>query len=185
MPMRRALTVLLLLLVWASCKKVAPEKAQVAASPSPAETANTVAQDREAQRRTVADVRNTGTAMFSWLTDHIGAEAGIPQAPMPGAHTDVGQYVPISRAELEKILAPQYVRSVPEKDGWGHPYEYYLNVKSTQGQQALGVRSPGRDGIFSGTDYSAKGFEQDDFDQDIVWMDGYFVRWPERQNGEL
>ena len=27
------------------------------------------------QKRTVADVRNTGTAMFSWLTDQVGAAA--------------------------------------------------------------------------------------------------------------
>ena len=27
------------------------------------------------QKRTVADMRNTGTAMFSWLTDQVGAAA--------------------------------------------------------------------------------------------------------------
>ena len=53
---------------------------------------------------------------------------------------------------------------------------------NTLAQQVLGVRSPGRDGIFSDTDYSIIGFEQDDFDQDIVWADGFFVRWPERKD---
>jgi len=196
MPMRRALTVLMLLLVWASCKRVDPvvgkrtaaETAEVAASPSPAAPADAeaVARDREAQRQTTADVRRVGTAMFSWLTDQIGAAAaGSSQIERPGTHADMGKYVPISRAELEKILVPQYAQSIPENDGWGHPYEYYLNVKNTLAQQVLGVRSPGRDGIYSDTDYSVQGFDWDDFDQDIVWVDGFFVRWPAKKSGEL
>jgi hypothetical protein len=143
-----------------------------------------VARDREAQRQTTADIRNTGTAMFSWRTDQAGA-ADAPQIERPGTHADMGKYVPISRTELENILVPQYAQSIPEKDGWGHPYEYYLNVKNTLAQQVLGVRSPGRDGIYSDTDYSVQGFDWDNFDQDIVWVDGFFVRWPAKKSGEL
>ena len=38
--------------------------------------------DKTSQKQTVADIRNTGTAMFSWLTDQIGAAAaGQSQVP--------------------------------------------------------------------------------------------------------
>ncbi len=36
-------------------------------------------QDREKQKQTVADIRNTGTAMFSWLTDQVGDRARSPR----------------------------------------------------------------------------------------------------------
>jgi hypothetical protein len=161
------------------------EKAEVASSltsAEPAEVDPAVARDRDAQRQTVDDAWKIGTAMFSWLTDQVGAAAaGSSQTERPGTHADMGKYIPISHAELEKILVPQYARSIPEKDGWGHPYEYYLNVKNTLAQQVLGVRSPGRDGLFSDTDYSIRAFEPDDFDEDIVWTDGFFVRWPEKK----
>jgi hypothetical protein len=138
------------------------------------------ATDKEAQRRTVADIRNVGTAMFSWLTDQVGAgAAGQSQGETESAPMSLKPYPPISRGELEKILVPQYVREVPEKDGWGNPYEYYLNVADPLARQVMSIRSPGRDGKFSATEYSVTSFEPDDFDEDIVWTDGYFVRWPQ------
>lgn len=140
----------------------------------------TPASDREAQKRTVADMRNVGTAMFSWLTDQVGAgAAGQSQGETESAPVNLKQYPPISRGELEKILVPQYIREVPEKDGWGHPYEYYLNVADPMARQVMSIRSPGRDGKFSATEYSPTSFEPGDFDEDIVWTDGYFVRWPQ------
>src|SRR5437588_9881670 len=40
------------------------------------------------QKRTVADVRNCGTAMFSWLTDQVGAAAAGASA----TQVDLGTY---------------------------------------------------------------------------------------------
>jgi len=138
--------------------------------------------DREAQRKTVADVRSTGTAMFSWLTDQVGAAAaGQSQREGNGRRADLKRYTPISHDELEKILVPQYLPKVPEVDGWGYPYEYYLNAPHPLEQQVMGIRSPGRDGVFSTSDYSVEPFDPDDFYEDIVWSDGVFVRWPQRQ----
>ncbi len=71
------------------------------------------------------------------------------------------------------------MQEVPEKDGWGHAYQYYLNIKNPVAPQVMSIRSAGRDGQFSGTEYTVNGFNSDDFDQDIVWSDGYFVRWPQ------
>ena len=39
------------------------------------------------------------------------------------------QRVPvISREALAELLVPKYLAEVPEKDGWGHPYEYRLQT---------------------------------------------------------
>jgi hypothetical protein len=137
--------------------------------------------DDAAQKRTVADIRNTGTAMFSWLTDQLGAAAaGQSQTDMTQTRTDLRQYSQISAQELAKLLVPQYIQSVPETDGWGNPYEYYLNVTDPTARQVMSIRSPGKDGRFSGDDYTVGSFTPSNYDEDIVWADGFFVRWPQK-----
>ncbi|HSK77606.1 MAG TPA: DUF2059 domain-containing protein [Thermoanaerobaculia bacterium] len=136
-----------------------------------------------AQKRTISDIRNVGTAMFSWLTDQAGAAAaGQSQTEKPAPPVALKDYSPISFQELEKILVPDYLAKLPETDGWGHPYEFYLNVEDPLAQQVMMIRSPGKDGKFSDSHYSVGPFTPDDFDQDIVWADGFFVRWPQAAN---
>lgn len=138
--------------------------------------------DRDAQKKTVADLRNTGTAMFSWLTDQVGAAAaGQSQTESASKIVDLKQYHLVSHKELEKILVPHYLQTISETDGWGHPYEFYLNAATPLAKQVLGIRSPGRDGKFSSTDYTVSPFAATDFDEDIVWTDGFFIRWPAAQ----
>jgi hypothetical protein len=163
----------------------APQAAGVRNDPgspaAPAGAGGNQDRDREAQKKTIADMRNLGTAMFSWLTDQVGAgAAGQSQTEPAGKAADLAQYSPISHAELEKILVPQYLQTVPERDGWGHPYELYLNVKNVLAPQVMGIRSPGRDGRFSANRYSVGSFPPDQFDEDIVWVDGFFARWPQK-----
>jgi hypothetical protein len=83
----------------------------------------------------------------------------------------------ISREELAKVLVPKYIDAIPEKDGWGHPYEFRLN-QDPNAVWVMAVRSAGKDGHFSGTSYEVGAFPPADHDQDITWMDGFFVRWP-------
>ncbi len=137
------------------------------------------ATDEEAQKRTVADIRNTGTAMFSWLTDQVGA-AAAGQSQTETGDIDLDDYPVLSRDEVQSILLPQYMQTVPETDGWGNPYEYYLNVENPLAVHVMGIRSPGRDGRFSDDSYTVTAFDPDDFDEDIVWADGFFVRWPQK-----
>jgi hypothetical protein len=140
------------------------------------------ATDAEAQKRTVADIRNTGTAMFSWLTDQVGA-AAAGQSQMPDdKRVRLDSYPEISHDELQEILTPDYIQQVPEKDGWGNSYEYFLNVKNPLAPNVMTIRSAGRDGRFSDTDYTVTSFDPEDFDEDIVWSDGYFIRWPEKKS---
>lgn len=138
------------------------------------------ATDAAAQKRTLADIRNTGTAMFSWLTDQVGA-AAAGQSQTEPSDVDMDRYPVLSREELQQILVPQYMQTVPERDGWGHPYEYYLNVEDLMAVHVMGIRSPGRDGRFSADSYTVTAFDPDDLDEDIVWADGFFVRWPQKK----
>src|SRR6476646_442269 len=76
------------------------------------------------QKRTVADVRNAGTALFSWLTDQVGAAAAgatsssdVDLANYNGGGAGAGD-------ALTTLLVPQYLQAVPVLDGWKHPFEY-------------------------------------------------------------
>jgi hypothetical protein len=139
--------------------------------------------DMDRQRLTTADIRNVGTAMFSWLTDQVGASAaGAQEQEKKEQLVGITPYRAISTRELKKLLVPQYIQRLPETDGWGNPYEFRLNAKDLLGQSVMMIRSPGRDGAYSARKYSVKGFDPEDYDQDIVWADGFFVRWPQRQN---
>ncbi|HWM90128.1 MAG TPA: hypothetical protein VN493_05125 [Thermoanaerobaculia bacterium] len=139
--------------------------------------------DRQAQARTVVDVRNVGTAMFSWLIDQVGLAPPGPPRVSEALTVDFLLYPEISHSDLESLLVPQYIQSVPELDGWGHPYDYRLNTANPLAQQVMAIRSPGRDGAFSGNSYAVGSFDPDHFDEDIAWADGFFVRWPEEIAG--
>jgi len=136
-----------------------------------------VPDDAARQKRTVADMRNTGTAMFSWLTDQVGAAA----AGQSATEIDLRDYPSMSRADLSTILVPTYLQKVPELDGWEHPYEYSLNVANPLARSVMAIRSSGRDGFTDGDVYTVTSFVPGDYDQDIVWVDGFFVRWPQKR----
>ncbi len=129
------------------------------------------------QKRTVADVRNTGTAMFSWLTDQVGAAAAGQTATVDlsanyGSSKTVGA--------LNSLLVPQYLQEVPQKDGWKRDYVYCLKTgTAVLEKQVMAIRSGGRDTVVA-TSYTVSPFDPTDYDQDIVWADGFFVRWPEK-----
>ena len=125
------------------------------------------------QKRTMAEMHETGKAMISWLTDQLGAAAAGAQA------LDVSSYgAAIENADLSTLLTPEYMSRVPEKDAWGHPLEHYLRTEDVATARVMLIRSPGLDGSFSGDDYMHEAFATTDFDQDIVWADGLFIRWP-------
>jgi hypothetical protein len=145
--------------------------------------------DLTAQKTTVGDIRNVGTAMWHWYKDEVASKRtpqAHEQAVKESAAKEVDfQRVPvISREDLAAILVPKYIAAIPEADGWGHPYELRLNTKDPNAIVVMAVRSAGKDGQFSGSHYSIDRFEPSEFDQDIAWMDGYFARWPQKsENG--
>jgi hypothetical protein len=138
--------------------------------------------DETKQRRTIAEMRNLGTALFCWLTDEVGAGAAGAKMGEVGYPVDLAAYPPITEKELTDLLVPQYLAKVPTADAWGHPYEVRVNVKDVLAEKVLLIRSPGRDGVYSGQAYEIRPIPPESYDEDLVWADGYFVRWPQRQN---
>ena len=127
------------------------------------------------QKRTVADIRNTGTAMFSWLTDQVGAAAAGANGTV-----NLSSYSSVAEATLDTVLVPQYLQDVPPVDGWKTPYQYYLNTANPLAQQVMAIRSLGRNKTSETTSYEVTSFDPTNYDQDIVWADGFFVRWPQK-----
>jgi hypothetical protein len=135
-----------------------------------------------AQKRTVIDIRNVGSAMWSWYHDQKRSAASSPKpgAESPAWSVDLTRVPVISREDLAAVLVPKYIAAIPAEDGWGQPYEFRLNVQDPNAAEAMAVRSAGRDGVLSDGNYKVSAFKADDFDQDIAWMDGFFMRWPEK-----
>jgi type II secretion system protein G len=132
------------------------------------------------QKRTVGDIRAAGSAWFSWLTDQVGAAAaGTVNTYDYSALTQTltGDQL---LATLFQSTSMFYIQEVPNNDGWGNPFDYRWsgNVLSAQ---VMGICSEGRDG---GTtdgctgDYTMGPFNATRYDEDIVWADGFFVRYP-------
>jgi hypothetical protein len=42
----------------------------------------------------------------------------------------------------------------------------------------MAIRSAGRDGIFAATDYPIGPFLTTEYDSDLLWADGLFIRYP-------
>jgi hypothetical protein len=137
-------------------------------------------------RQTIQDIRNVGTAMYAWYKDEMAPKRSAEshkkaEDAEKTKSVDISAVPVISREDLAKVLVPKYIPAIPEKDGWGHPYEFHLNTKDPDAVPVMGLRSAGRDGKFSGNVYEVGSFSPTDVDQDISWVDGYFVRWPQRK----
>jgi hypothetical protein len=142
--------------------------------------------DHMKQKQTVTDVRNVGSAIYFWYKDEMAPKRSAEahkkaEAESEASSVDITAVPAISREELEKILVPKYIAAIPRTDGWGHPYEFYLNLKDLNAVRVMGVRSTGRDGQFAGNVYEVGAFPPPEYDQDIVWVDGYFMRWPQKK----
>jgi len=129
------------------------------------------------QKRTMADMRITGTALFSWLSDQVGAAAAGQTTTM----VDLGSYGGVKTAsDLTTVLVPTYLQTIPIRDGWRYPYDYYVNFTSLVSRHVLAIRSRGGDFQKVTDNYTVTNFDPTDYDQDIVWADGFMVRWPQK-----
>jgi hypothetical protein len=135
------------------------------------------------QIQTIKDLRNVGTAMYAWYRDEMAPrrspEGHKTQEKATEGPQDMTAVPEISREELAKILVPKYIPAIPQKDGWGHPYEYRLNTQDPNAPHVMALRSGGSDGSFDGSNYDIGSFASQETAQDLAWMDGFFVRWPE------
>jgi hypothetical protein len=111
--------------------------------------------------------------MFSWLTDQVGASAA-------GAQVDMTSYVSITVAGLSSALVSQYIQDIPSVDGWKGTYAFYLDTANPLARTVMAIGSGGRNKSAVGGTYTVGSFDPTDYDQDIVWADGFFVRWPQK-----
>jgi type II secretion system protein G len=123
---------------------------------------------RTKQKRTMADMRSIAIAWESRAVDTKAYNAA--GFTMPASS--------LTYAQMTTLLAPTYMRNIPSTDGWGYPFDF-ASDQPVGGPQAAAyaIRSPGRDGVFSGTSYTPGPTTA--FDCDIVYSGGAFVVWPE------
>ncbi len=128
------------------------------------------------QKRTMADMRNTGTAFLSWVTDQASASAA-------GATvwSSANYGTNITFPQMTTILHPSstffYMQEVPQVDGWRHNFLFQWSGNPLN-SFVIAILSGGRNGAATAQDYTVGPFTPTNYDQDIVWADGFFVRWP-------
>ena len=132
------------------------------------------------QKRSVGDMRNVGTAWFSWLTDQVSAAA----SGSAGNIYDMANLTTTLTGDqlLQTLYSPPgegvfYIQEVPNVDGWGHPYTY-KHAQDVLAAQYMAIISGGRDGSNPASSYHMGPFNATDYDHDIVWADGFLVSYP-------
>jgi prepilin-type N-terminal cleavage/methylation domain-containing protein len=134
------------------------------------------------QKRTVADLRNTNTAVMSWLTDQVGAaSAGAAAKEYPGDELADLDYV-----DLFGYLHPDnsdnffYMQEVPQKDGWGYDLRFGMNTNIVESNVFIScsIARGGEEEQACTSVWTVGTFISTDYEKDIVWADGYGVRYP-------
>ena len=134
------------------------------------------------QKRTVADMRNIGTAFMSWVTDAASAGAA------GSAVFNASNYTDLTYGALATTLNPGtgtffYMENPPKNDGWKHNFVYGFNASgNVLAANVFAIVSGGNDGdvtaIAQVDQVTAGPFTPTDYPQNIIWADGFFVRWP-------
>lgn len=132
------------------------------------------------QKRSMGQIKIVGTAMMAWLTDQAGSAAA---AGASTATVDLSTIAPIDAEDLAGVLVPAYIQEIPEQDAWHEPLRFHLAEDDPYGVNVLAARSLGRDRTSQGPEYTVGAFEPTDYDQDLVWVDGGFIRWPQTGAG--
>ncbi len=135
---------------------------------------------RAKQRRTMGELALVGQAWMSWLTDQTAAgSAGVAKV------YDVSSFADVTYPELFSYLHPTttffYMQEVPQFDAWGSQMRFWMNP-NLQSDRVMVICASARDDTFETCDsdtWSIGAFLATDFDSDIVWADGGFIRWPE------
>ena len=130
------------------------------------------------QKRTVGDIKNVGTCWMSWLTDQVGSGAA-------GSTSRSWNLTALTEIPRETLMTSLYLsddfyycQEIPGFDGWGYGFQYYQNTDNLLGAQVMAIRSAGRDGLFEGSTYTIGAFITTAYDNDIVWSDGLFIKYP-------
>src|SRR4051794_41911969 len=81
------------------------------------------AMEKAKQKRTVADMRITGTAMFAWLSDEVGAAS----AGAAVTSVDISPDKAIDLSAMRDLLPPQDLQTNPGLGGWEKGHQKILH----------------------------------------------------------
>ena len=113
---------------------------------------------RGKQRRSMGDMRTAGTAVEAYAIDHNQHVVLATEGPLATVRTE---------------LEPNYVRVVPQRDGWSSDYRY---VSDGNG---FTITSWGKDRAAGGGGSVGPNGQTTNYANDIVFSDGTFVQFPE------
>jgi type II secretion system protein G len=127
-----------------------------------------IALDRGKQKRTITDIKTIATAWEQRAADLQSYNAA-------GAFAFPQQDVPY--AQLTSNLTPTYLRSFPQNDGWGRPFDFAMDAGFGGSGKATtyAIRSRGRDGQVDSTYVNTV---TTSFDCDIVYSNSAFIIYP-------
>jgi type II secretion system protein G len=128
------------------------------------------AMQRSKQKRTMADLRTIATAWEARATD-LNRYNAAGSLSLPGSGAGL--------SNLSAYLAPTYVKTFPDKDGWGNPWGFYIDQAwgGSTAAQVYAIVSGGKDGSIQAG--SEPGGATTNFDCDIVYSNGTFLQYPE------
>ena len=129
------------------------------------------AMQRSKQKRTMADMRAIATAWEARATDMNSYAAS-------GATAFTFWGTGMTFNSMLGLLTPTYIKSMPQKDGWGRDYGFAMDLPIGSASQAYSIRSQGKDGKWEGASYNV-GTSTQNFDCDLVYSNGSFIQWPE------
>ncbi len=152
---------------------IAAMLALAVAAPRPA--AAITPAEMEPLRITQAGLTAIRDGIGAWLTDQVSRP---PWRAGTGCDDpfDVTTVPAISHPELEALLVPAYLDTLPELDGWGNPYELRLAVADPLAPHVAVVRSAGANATFEGTVYTRA--DTTTLRQDLVVLDLWWLRRP-------
>lgn len=121
---------------------------------------------RARQKRTMADMRAIASAWEARAADMKGYNAAGFTIPANE----------LSASDVDALLTPTYVRSLPHVDGWQRPLKFNLDAPiGGKGAEVYAIRSAGADGQFQ-TSVTPGAITK--FDCDLVYSNGAFITYP-------
>lgn len=129
------------------------------------------------QKRTMTGMRDFGLGLGAYWSDVGGAAAAGQAAGSSVAISDWQGTASIN--DLKNALVPEYLPYIPVEDGWGYPLEYRIVIDNPPRSRYALIRAPSLKGAYEGDSYNAGVFDPSDYEQDIVWADGGFLRAPD------
>ena len=121
---------------------------------------------RGKQKRTMSDMRALATAIEAYSVDNSNYPAA---ACNPGIYTSGTEQTLATNSFTN--LTPTYIAQPPKTDGWGGFLLYAVSV----GTDHYRIRSHGR----GGSTGSFSCGTTTNFNDDIIYVDGTFIQWPE------